>query len=68
MLLAQGDYWEMLLPSTFAEPTPALRALAAELEVTRRDDPLLDAARDQPERLQQLRISATKYEGGFADR
>src|ERR1700710_2917585 len=25
VLLEQGDFWEMLLPSTFAEPTEALR-------------------------------------------
>ncbi len=35
-----GDYWEMLLPSTFAVETPALLALAAELDLRRRDDPL----------------------------
>ena len=39
-LLSQGDFWEMLLPSTFAEPTEALRALAAEWKIARRDDPL----------------------------
>ena len=36
-----GDYWEMLLPSTFALETPALRELAAKLDVVRRDDPLM---------------------------
>jgi transglutaminase-like putative cysteine protease len=36
-----GDYWEMLLPSTFAVPSPALIGLAAELDVRRRDDPLM---------------------------
>jgi transglutaminase-like putative cysteine protease len=36
----QGDYWEMLLPSEFTEPTPALDALAKELDVRRKDDPL----------------------------
>ena len=36
-----GDYWEMLLPSTFARETPALRELAAKLDVVRRDDPLM---------------------------
>jgi len=36
----QGDYWEMLLPSEFARPTPALLNLAKELDVCRRDDPL----------------------------
>ena len=40
VLLAQGDFWEMLLPSTFAEPTEALRALAVEWKIVRRDDPL----------------------------
>lgn len=38
--VSRGDYWEMLLPSEFAKPTPALQALAAKLDVTRRDDPL----------------------------
>ena len=39
-LVAEGDYWEMLLPSEFARPMPGLDALAQELRVTRRDDPL----------------------------
>ena len=39
-LVAEGDYWEMLLPSEFAQPTPALLHLAREYEVVRRDDPL----------------------------
>jgi transglutaminase-like putative cysteine protease len=36
-----GDYWEMLLPSTFAVETPAVTELAAHLGVCRRDDPLM---------------------------
>jgi transglutaminase-like putative cysteine protease len=40
-MIAQGDYWEMLLPSEFAAATPALDALAEELDVQRRDDPLM---------------------------
>ncbi len=39
-LVAEGDYWEMLLPSEFAQPTPELLQLAKELDVVRRDDPL----------------------------
>jgi transglutaminase-like putative cysteine protease len=39
-LIESGDYWEMLLPSTFAQQTPLLVDLAREMEVTRRDDPL----------------------------
>ncbi len=35
-----GDFWEMLLPSEFATPTPVLEALARELDLRRRDDPL----------------------------
>ena len=35
-----GDYWEMLLPSTFAVETPALLELASQLDLKRRDDPL----------------------------
>ncbi len=40
-MVEQGDYWEMLLPSEFATPTPTLDAFAAELDVRRRDDPLM---------------------------
>lgn len=40
-LIETGDYWEMLLSSTFAQETPALRELAAKLDVVRRDDPLM---------------------------
>ncbi len=39
-LVATGDYWEMMMPSQFAQPTPALLELAGELSVLRRDDPL----------------------------
>jgi transglutaminase-like putative cysteine protease len=40
-MIEQGDYWEMLLPSEFAMATPALDSLAEELDVRRRDDPLM---------------------------
>lgn len=40
-MIDTGDYWEMLLPSTFAVETPALIDLAAKLDVVRRDDPLM---------------------------
>jgi len=40
-MIEQGDYWEMLLPSEFAMGTPSLDALAEELDVRRRDDPLM---------------------------
>ena len=40
-LIAEGDYGEMLLPSTFAQPTPTLLELARKLNVVRRDDPLM---------------------------
>ncbi|HEY0796138.1 MAG TPA: transglutaminase family protein [Acidisarcina sp.] len=40
-LVSEGDYWEMLLPSEFATQSPALLELASQLEVTRRDDPLM---------------------------
>ena len=39
-LVADGDYWEMLMPSHFASPTDLLGKLARELDVRRRDDPL----------------------------
>ncbi len=40
-LVGTGDYWEMLLPSRFAGETDAVRQLAAQLNVVRRDDPLM---------------------------
>jgi len=40
-MVQEDDYWEMLLASEFAAPTPALDALAAEFDVRRRDDPLM---------------------------
>ena len=40
-LVEEGDYWEMLLPSTFAVETPALILLAKQMGVSRRDDPLM---------------------------
>jgi transglutaminase-like putative cysteine protease len=39
-MMEQDDYWEMLLPSKFTEPTPALDDLAKHLDVRRKDDPL----------------------------
>jgi transglutaminase-like putative cysteine protease len=39
-LVRNSDYWEMLLPSEFAAPTPSLVELASKLDVRRRDDPL----------------------------
>jgi len=39
-IVKEGDFAEMLLPSTFAVPTPALLEMARELNVVRRDDPL----------------------------
>jgi transglutaminase-like putative cysteine protease len=40
-LIAQGDYWEMLLPSEFAKPSQALMGLVELFNVRRRDDPLM---------------------------
>lgn len=40
-MIQEGDYWEMLFPSEFATPTPALDAIAAEFDLQRRDDPLM---------------------------
>jgi len=37
---AAGDYWEMLMPSQFAQPTDALLSLIEPLRVRRRDDPI----------------------------
>jgi len=38
--VAEGDYWEMLLPSQFARPTGHLLRLVEELKLERRGDPL----------------------------
>jgi transglutaminase-like putative cysteine protease len=40
-LVQNGDYSEMLLPSTYAVESPALLELAGRLEVRRRDDPVM---------------------------
>jgi transglutaminase-like putative cysteine protease len=39
-MVQQGDYWEFLMPSDFAKPTPLLSEIAERLRATRRDDPL----------------------------
>lgn len=39
-LVANGDFAEMLLPSTFTHATAKLSELAIELDIARRDDPL----------------------------
>jgi transglutaminase-like putative cysteine protease len=39
-LTEQGDYWDWLAPSHFAQPTEKLRELARELRAERRGDPL----------------------------
>src|SRR5579875_3196351 len=39
-LVREGDFWEMLLPSEFATPTPALNELADHLDLRRSGDPL----------------------------
>jgi transglutaminase-like putative cysteine protease len=38
--VAGGDYWDMLAPSRFAQPTPLLRELARDVRAERRDRPL----------------------------
>jgi transglutaminase-like putative cysteine protease len=40
-MIESGDYWEMLLPSQFCTETPALKLLASQMGVVRRDDPLM---------------------------
>jgi transglutaminase-like putative cysteine protease len=40
-MVEQGDYWEFLFPSEFAQSTPLLDALANDLDVVRRDDPMM---------------------------
>ena len=38
--VAETDYWEMMVPSHFAAPTPLLEKLAEELDLRRRGNPL----------------------------
>lgn len=38
--VAETDYWEMMVPSHFAAPTPLLEKLAEELDLRRRGSPL----------------------------
>jgi transglutaminase-like putative cysteine protease len=38
--VAETDYWEMMVPSHFATPTPLLEKLAEELDLRRRGNPL----------------------------
>ncbi len=40
-LVQAGDYWEFLFPSEFTGPTERLDELARELDLRRRDDPLM---------------------------
>lgn len=40
LIIAAGDYWEMLMPSPFTHSTPGLEKLIQEFRVERRDDPL----------------------------
>lgn len=40
-LNAGGAYWDMVVPSAFTEPTDLLNALAHNLDVSRRHDPLV---------------------------
>ena len=39
-MVQEGDFWEMLFASEFTAPTPLLEALANDLDIRRRDDPL----------------------------
>lgn len=39
--VAAGDFWEMLMPSDFAKPTPMLLQFVKQLNICRRDDPLM---------------------------
>ena len=48
--VADTDYWEMMVPSHFATPTPLLERLAEELDLRRRANPL-DLLRELNSRL-----------------
>lgn len=39
-MVARTDYWEFLMPSEIARPTPLMDKMAEELDAFRRDDPL----------------------------
>ncbi len=39
-MVSAGDYWEFLMPSDYARPTPLLKQIAIDLGAERREDPL----------------------------
>ena len=41
LAIAAGDFWEMLMPSDFAKPSPLLLEYGKKLGIGRRDDPLI---------------------------
>ena len=60
-----GDYYEMLMPSDFAQPTPALMELAAALGIApredRREDRLEDRCDDPMSLLRQLNTAIHRH-------
>lgn len=44
-MASQGEFWDMLSPSHFAHPSPALEKLRAELKIDRSQDPLTTLCR-----------------------
>ena len=58
--VAQGDFWEALIPSALAGPTPLLLDLAGEWDIRRRYDPLSLLPRDQHEHLPDVQVRATE--------
>jgi transglutaminase-like putative cysteine protease len=41
LMVSSGEFWEWLVPSDFARPTPLLEALAEQLRLQRGNDPLV---------------------------
>ena len=65
---AAGDYWEMLMPSQFAQPTEALLSLIEPLRVRRRGDPLSFLRELNAADLRLVRVRAQSHARGFAHR
>ena len=68
-IVAEGDYWEMLLPSEFAATdSGAARSWQASLDVCRRDDPMMLLRELNQAALRLLQLFAANHARGFADR
>ena len=62
-----GDYWEMLLPSEFAQPTPRFARTRQTVGSSPARRPFEPVARTESEALRLVRICAQEHESRLAD-